>query len=308
MPPYFSHRPAASLAALFAIVGLILLAASPVSAAPAAPEPPVETRMVKNIAYYEPVALKKGDAYQRECCFLDISYPANRKGFSTLVWFHGGGMTAGQRYFPAIPDPGLAIVTVDYRLSPKGKFPSYLEDAAAAVAWTLRHVGEYGGDPDRVFVGGISAGGYLAAMVGMDPRWLAAHGISNRRLAGLVPVSGEMTTHFLIKKELALRDGKAVPVEPLLPQIDENAPLYYVSRDLPPICLIVGERRLDWPARAAENMLMADTLRALKHPSVECYELSGHNHGLIADGALPLLAQWVRKATVKKEQPPEEKK
>ena len=51
--------------------------------------------------------------------------------------------------------------------------------AAAAVAWTLRHIGEYGGDSNKVFVSGMSAGGYLTMMVGMDSKWLAAHGVRN---------------------------------------------------------------------------------------------------------------------------------
>ncbi len=60
------------------------------------------------------------------------------------------------------------MIGVGYRLSPKVQHPVYIEDAAAAVAWTFRNIASYGGDPDKIFVTGISAGGYLTAMVGLD--------------------------------------------------------------------------------------------------------------------------------------------
>ncbi len=104
----------------------------------------------------------------------------------------------------------------------------------------MKNIESRGGDPKKVFIAGHSAGGYLAAMIGMDPRWLAAHGLSNRQLAGIIPVSGQVTTHFLVKK---VRGDKQPELRPI---IDEYAPLYYASKDLPPICLILGDRRIEY--------------------------------------------------------------
>ena len=102
-------------------------------------------------------------------CRLDIYYPVGKTGFSTVVWYHGGGLTGGRREIPeALKDKGLAVVGVEYRLSPTVKVADCVDDAAAAAAWVVKHIASYGGDPGRVFVAGHSAGGYLTSMIGLD--------------------------------------------------------------------------------------------------------------------------------------------
>ena len=250
---------------------------------------------VTAISYYGEAALKNAGAYQKEQCKLDLAFPTNRPGFATLVWFHGGGLTGGTRYFFDVKDPSIAVVGVDYRLSPKGELPSFLEDAAASTAWVIRNIEKYGGDPKKVFVAGHSAGGYLAAMIGMDPKWLAKEGISNRQLAGIIPISGQVSTHFHIKK---LRGDTAPDLE-LRPLIDEYAPLYYVSKDLSPICLILGDRRIEWKGRVEENDLMAAVLRNLGHPHVEFYEMGGLNHLTIQEGGMLITPEFIKRVLEK---------
>src|SRR5688572_14331876 len=118
----------------------------------------------------------------KECtrCQLDLYLPAGGTGFPTLLWLHGGGITEGSKddaftveLARALARDGLAVAAVNYRLSPGAKFPAYVDDVAAATAWLRANVRKHGGDPARVFVGGHSAGGYLALMVAMDPRFLA---------------------------------------------------------------------------------------------------------------------------------------
>ena len=76
--------------------------------------------------------------YLRERCRVDVYHPKNKKDFSTVVWFHGGGLKAGKRSVPkALQGKGIAVVAVNYRLHPTVKAPAYIEDAAAAVAWTF---------------------------------------------------------------------------------------------------------------------------------------------------------------------------
>ncbi len=74
------------------------------------------------------------------------------------MWFHGGSLTGGSRYFPNLKDQGIALVGVSYRLASKVQPPAYIEDSAAAVAWVLKNIERYGGDPKKVFVAGHSAG------------------------------------------------------------------------------------------------------------------------------------------------------
>lgn len=79
--------------------------------------------------------------YMKERCRLDVYYPTGTNDFATVVWFHGGGLIGGDRFLPeALKRQGIAVIAPSYRLSPRAKSPAYIEDAAAAVAWTFRHV------------------------------------------------------------------------------------------------------------------------------------------------------------------------
>ncbi len=87
----------------------------------------------KNIFYYNDSAKK--DRYTAAQCVLDLYYPANIKNFATIIWFHGGSLTGGDKEIPAqLMNKGYAIAGIQYRLSPNVKAPAYIEDAAAAVA------------------------------------------------------------------------------------------------------------------------------------------------------------------------------
>jgi len=255
---------------------------------------PFPSGHVDDVAYYDAQALHQADEYQRSQCKLDLRYPTNHAGFATVVWFHGGGLTGGRRHFINLNDPTIAVAAVGYRLSPKAQHPAYLEDAAAATAWVIKNIAQYGGDSNKVFVAGHSAGGYLCAMIGMDPRWLAPYGISNLQLAGLIPVSGQVTTHFHVKK---LRGDTGKQYRPL---IDEFAPLYYCASNLPPICMVVGDRKIEFKCRVEENDLMAVSLRTLGHPNVEFHELAGLNHGTVGTGAMPYAQQFIGKFSSQK--------
>lgn len=224
--------------------------------------------------------------YERSRCRLDVYHPVDQPGFATVVWFHGGGLYAGEREIPAtLMNQGFAIVAVNYRLSPQVQSPAYVEDAAAAVAWTFQNIERYGGSPDRIFVAGHSAGGYLTSMVGLDKRWLAAYDIDADRIAGLIPYSGHAITHFTIRKE------RGIPGEQ--PIIDNMAPLFHVRKDTPPILLITGDRERELLGRYEENAYLWRMLRVAGNEDVELFELDGHNHGEMVEPAHRLLIRFV---------------
>ncbi|MBT3290830.1 MAG: alpha/beta hydrolase [Victivallales bacterium] len=205
---------------------------------------------------------------------LWLSCPQEREGFATVVWFHGGGFAQdGHECPPVLYNGQYAVVEPRYRLSPQVKAPAYHQDGAAAIGWVLTNIASYGGDPQKVFVGGMSAGGYLAAIVAMDPSWLAPYGHAPQDVAGLLLTSGQMTTHFQVKADMGDPRSRFQPV------VDPLAPLAHLSPDLPPILLVTGDPACDIPARAEENALMAASLRAMGHPCVEHHQLSGHDHG-----------------------------
>lgn len=231
--------------------------------------------------------------YMRERCRLDLVLPGDAKGFATVVWFHGGGLTGGNRSIPAgLKNKGIAVVAANYRLHPQVTSPAYIEDAAAAVAWTFRNIEQYGGDPSKIFVSGHSAGGYLTSMVGLDKRWLAAHEIDADRIAGLIPYSGHTITHFTIRKERGIGENQ--------PVVDELAPLFHVRKDAPPLLLITGDRELELMGRYEENAYLWRMMQVVEHPDTELYELDGFNHGQMAEPAHPLLLRFVQRVTAKK--------
>lgn len=246
----------------------------------------------------ENVAYRSGDKlsdYMRERCRLDVYHPTNRKDFATVVWFHGGGLTGGNKSVPKeLREKGVAVVAVNYRLYPKVESPAYIEDAAAAVAWTMKNIANFGGSPKKVFVSGHSAGGYLTSMVGMDKRWLAAHGADADDLAGLIPYSGHTITHFTVRKERGIEGTRAI--------IDDMAPIYHVRKDSPPMLLITGDRKLEMLGRHEENAYFWRMMQVVKHPDTTIMELDGYNHGQMAEPAHPLLLRFVRRICKQQEE------
>lgn len=205
-------------------------------------------------------------------CQLDVYHPVGLSCFTTILWLHGGGMVSGDRYIPAeLMNNQFGIVGAGYRLAPQAKCPEYIEDAAAALAWVFKNVERYGGSPDRIVVGGSSAGAYLALLIALDRRWLAAHGVEANRLLGVAALSGQVVTHFTVREERGLPGHRVV--------VDELAPLHHVRADAPPILLVTGDRDLEILARYDENAYFARMLKIAGHSAVELHELKGRDHG-----------------------------
>lgn len=267
--------------ALFPAVGPLWARQGPTRDKPSALKYLTET----NIPYRTGANL---DEYTLERCRLDVYYPEGARNFPTVVWFHGGGLTGGNRSVPAeLKGKGIAVVAVNYRLSPKVTAPAYIEDAAAAVAWTFKNIGRYNGSTEKIFVSGHSAGGYLAAMIGLDKKYLAKEGIDANKIAGLIPLSGQAITHFTIRKERGIPDTKAV--------IDDLAPVYHVRADAPPMLLVTGDRNLELLGRYEENAYLWRMMNLVKHPDTKLLELQGYDHGGMAGPGFPLLLAFVKR-------------
>ncbi len=240
----------------------------------------------KDIPYYGE-KVRSLDPYIDERCVLDIYSPEGNKGFSTVVWFHGGGLKNGNKSVPeGFKEKGLCVVAVNYRLHPKVKAPVYIQDAAASVAWVFENIENYGGDANRIFVSGSSAGGYLSSMIGLDKRWLANHGLDANRIAGLIPLAGHTITHFTVRAEQG--------IEGTQPIIDDLAPLYHVRSDAPPVLLITGDRELEMLGRYEENAYMMRMLRVVGHPNARLMELDGYGHSPVS-AAVPLILNEVKR-------------
>lgn len=233
------------------------------------------------------------DAYVKERCKLDVYYDKNLKDCPVVVWFHGGGLTGGHKELPAkLKNQGMVVVGVNYRLLPKVKIDECLDDCAAAVAWVFKNVEKYGGDSKKIFVSGHSAGGYITTMLGLDKEWLNRYGIDANHIAGLIPFSGQMISHF------AYRDMNGIGN--LQPLVDKYAPLYHVRKDAAPLVLITGDRNIELFGRYEENAYMWRMMNLVGRPDTQLYELGGYGHGAMAQPAFHILIQTINKWLGKK--------
>lgn len=245
----------------------------------------VEYTTEADIQYY-PASPDLTDAYKSSQCRLDLYYPKNTKGFATIIWFHGGGITGGKKEIPeALKNKGYAVAGVGYRLSPKVTAPAYIEDAAAAVAWVFQQIKKYGGSEQLIFMSGHSAGAYLGMMITLDKKYLQKHNIDANDIAGIIPFSGQAVTHFTIRQEKGIGN--------LQPTIDAYAPLFHVRKDAPPMLLITGDREMEIFGRYEENAYLHRMMKLAGNTGTRLYELQGFDHGGMALPAFPLLLKEV---------------
>lgn len=232
-----------------------------------------EYKTYKDISYTNP---DETDTYKLERLKLDIYCPVKSEGVPTIIWFHGGALKSKQKELPPqFLEEDLIVVSPNYRLYPQAKCPAYIEDAAEAVAWTVKHITEYGGDPSKIYISGHSAGGYLALILAMSKEYLLKYGIdADTDIAGFFPVSGQTMTHFTIREEMNMPSG--------IPFIDEYAPIHYSRANTSRIVLITGDRTLEMSDRWEENALFSSVNKNLGNKNIELFELQGFNHLCIA--------------------------
>lgn len=221
-------------------------------------------REVRGIAY--------GEGERRR---LDVYAPPNARGAPVVVFFYGGSWRGGSRESYAFVGHALAargIVTVipDYRVYPEVSYPDFLTDSAQAVAWALREAGAHGGDAQRVFVMGHSAGGYNAAMVALDARWLEEQGSRPAALAGWIGLAGAYEFLPIINPRV-----KPVFHHPDTPP--ESQPIVHASAASPPALLIAATP--DMLVEPERNTgALAAKLRAAGVPVTErYYDRVGHS-------------------------------
>ena len=228
------------------------------------------------------------DPYALERCKLDIYYSPDLQERPVVVWFHGGGLTGGERFIPEeLKESGYVVVAPNYRLMPKVEVDSCINDAAAAVAWVFNNIDKYSGDPSKIFVSGHSAGGYLTSLIGFDKKWLQKYDIDADSIRGLIPYSGQAITHYAHRQ----RNG----ISELQPTIDEYAPISHIRKDAPPYVIISGDRNMELYGRYEENAYLWRMLKLIGHPEVYIYELDGFDHGAMASPAHHILKAHIER-------------
>jgi len=211
---------------------------------------------------------------------LDVYLP-NNKNFKTIVYFHGGGITSGNKNDKQFVDfadiftkNGYAFVSCNYSLYPNTKFPNYLIEAAKAVSYVFNNVTQWGGDKEGIYLSGQSAGSWIIMMLCTNKKYLLDEGVNPMQIKGWISDAGQMTSHFNV---ISIEDH----LNPLSQRIDEKAPLFYVDEtfDCNPILLIYYEK--DMPNRLEQNQLFVSAVKNF-NPNIEITPLmlpGTHCHG-----------------------------
>ena len=230
---------------------------------------------IPNKEQYEPFNVVNYGSSKNELQQLHYSIPKSdnsKNSFPVFIWFHGGSLQLDERQIPsAVYNGSFVVVECRYRVYPDATPYDAIRDSKQAVDWVFSNLEKLKGDKDKVFVGGFSAGAYLSAMIGFAK---GSEFYCDHKIAGLVLVSGQMSTHFLIKQI----DLEKYHNKEYVPVVDEFAPLNYVTKDMRPAIFITGEATLEMPARTDENALMASSLKAAGNSSVRHVIIQGHKH------------------------------
>jgi acetyl esterase/lipase len=169
-----------------------------------------------------------------------------------VVFFYGGGWNSGRREHyrfvaESLSQAGFVTAIPDYRLVPEAHFPDFVVDSAAAVAWVRANIAGSGGDARRIVLVGHSAGAYNAAMLALDPRYLAAHGLATGVIAGVVGISGPYDF-------LPLRSQVTIAAFSQAPDLAATQPVTFARADAPRLLLLHGAADTLVPPRHAQAL------------------------------------------------------
>ena len=183
---------------------------------------------------------------------LDAYVPRHASAAPMVVFFYGGSWVEGRRRWyryvgDALASRGVIVLIPDYRKYPDVKFPDFMLDAALAVAWAREHAAQLGGDAQRLFVMGHSAGGQIAALLACDRRYLGAVGLKPRALAGMIGVAGAYSFLPFVDDEPAIFGDDARGRY-------DSQPINFVDGDEPPLLLLHGEDDDEVPPANAQAM------------------------------------------------------
>lgn len=225
-------------------------------------------KVIKDICYG-----KAGHPQQ----YLDIYLP-DSNSFKVFVYMHGGGIEKGDKagnnvtVGEYVANHGAAFVSINYRMYPQAVYPEFLRDAAEAIGWVHKNIGQYG-NCEGIYVGGSSAGGYMSMMLCFDSKYLAPYKLPEGTIKGYIHDAGQPTTHFNVVRERGL--------DPRLVIIDEAAPIYHIGRKpgYPPMMFIVSDN--DMENRYEQTQLVLSTLKHFRYDESKIeYHLmhGGHCH------------------------------
>ena len=201
-------------------------------------------RVVKNVPY------NQGPAANASFQSLDLYLPEGKSHESLVVFVHGGGWRAGDKSMDGLDtfvqlwiNQGVALASINYRLSPTFKHPAQMEDVASAFAWLRANAGHYGWDPNNMFLAGHSSGAHLATLLALDPKYLQEQKLTPKDIRGVIAISGIYNLGELFEPGIS-----PTRVELTFPKdrkvLDDASPIYHVGNagpDTPPLLIAYSD-------------------------------------------------------------------
>jgi len=237
---------------------------------------------------------------------LDIYTPVIGENCPIIVFIHGGTWSLGDKgslnYKTLVfTKANFVYVSINYRLSPDIKHPIHASDVARAITWIYKHISDYGGDPQNIFLLGHSAGGHLAALIATDEHYLKDLGFSTKIIRGVIGldsaayhlptlIRSEPENYYLF--EMVFGDN---------PETWEKvSPIYYVEKgkNIPPFLLIYADDR---EVSKMVNLAFAKALKMANY-EIELYYASDKGHvsierdlGKLGDNTIKKIFQFIHK-------------
>ena len=216
--------------------------------------------------------------YANDWDMLDVFMPEGAEGVPVVVFFHGGALrdrtkSQGEHLAARLVPHGIGVVSANHRQSPDVMHPAHVQDAAAAFAWVVQNITQYGGDPDNIYISGHSSGAYLAALLALDPAHLAAHGLGRDSFVGTIPISP-----FLFVEETAQDRPKDVWGEDPKAWLSASVTPHIGPRK-GPMLLIYADGDDEW--RRNQNDRFGEAMWAAGNGDVAVLEVPQRNHGTL---------------------------
>ncbi|MBO0359445.1 alpha/beta hydrolase [Hymenobacter sp. BT186] len=212
-------------------------------------------------------------AFDAERHVLDVYAPRQKAAapYPVVVFIHGGSWNSGNKNFYSfvgrrLAKQGVVAVVINYRLSPKVEVPAMADDCARAVVWATEHIREYGGNPQRLFVMGHSAGGGLAALLAADNRLFERRGLSQNPIKGAIlddPAGLDMLD-YLTKLEYPHDEQYLIPYGKQPAVWKDVSALYHVTAAAPPFLVFIGGET--YPSIRNSSRKLEQKLITLGHP------------------------------------------
>lgn len=266
----------------------------------------IELKESKDIKIFKDIPYTKIKGVNPNLTSLDIYTLVIGENCPVIVFIHGGTWSLGNK--GSLSDKTISFikanfvyVSINYRLSPDIKHPIHASDVARAITWIYKHISDYGGDPQNIFLLGHSAGGHLAALIATDEHYLKDLGFSTKIIRGVIGldsaayhlptlIRSEPENYYLF--EMVFGDNSEM--------WEKASPIYYVEKgkSIPPFLLIyAGDREVS----KMVNLAFARALQIANY-QIHLYYASDKDHisierdlGKFGDNTIEKIFQFIYK-------------